>query len=485
MAREAMVLDPTHGPGVVDTLVEGVRSGTPPRQWSAARGRIGVEHDRLAALLVAGGQGYGVTTRVGHRDDESIAPSASGDLLAQDEFQRDLLDSHRLPARRWATRHQVRCITWAKAQLWSLGGSGVDPEIYDLVLRAAADRDFAPTVPLDASYSCGDVIPGAWWASGLLTHYGDQYLGPKQGLTLINGVFVHAGVCLASLDSLTGLASTLREVATAALVAGGAKLDGVELAESRRGPAAPPLLARPVDQLRRSGQHAPGQDPVSIRATGSVLVALQQAIDGLRSALGRTLTTPSDNPVLYDDRLVEQDSFMSIDLVLATSSLIEALLLAATWLERAIAWLCGGRCGLPPDLRDDATGLGLIQVPKLATAQVERLRAELARRAFASGSSTSHGIEDLWTNGLVAATQLDTALITTHELLSLSAAVVARAGRLGAPRVEGLWGGVPATGTSFRDDVAGYRAAFDWCGTTSWMPPTDVVGSGFGLPATS
>lgn len=462
MVRDTGVLDEALAPGVVDTLVAGVGSGSPPRHWPAARPRIEAEHERLAGLLIEGTQGYGVTTRVGHRDNESITSAATDDLMTQDEFQRDLLDSHRLPARRWASAHQVRCMTWAKAQLWSLGDSGVDPELYDLVVRAALDRDFAPTVPLDASYSCGDVIPGAWWATGLLTHYGDQYLGPKQGLTLINGVFVHAGVCLASIGVAAGLVRTLREVATAVLVAGNAKLDGVALAEARQGSAAPTVLARPTTALPRPVRDSLGQDPVAIRATVSVLAAVQHAVDGQRRALGRVLTTPSDNPVLDGDRLVEQDSFMSLSLVLATSNLIEALLLAATWLERAIAWLCGGRCALPPDLRD-GNGLGLIQVPKLATAQVERLRAELARRVFASGSSTSHGIEDLWTNGLVAGTQLDSALVTMHELLALTAAVVARAGRLGAPRVDGLWDGLAATGDSFRDDVAAYREAFDWC----------------------
>ncbi|MGW5195531.1 aromatic amino acid lyase [Kribbella sp. NPDC004138] len=432
----------------------------PPVGWKAARPKIVAEHAALGRLLLGGTDGYGVTTLVGHRDREPILGTAASDL-AQDEFQRDLLDTHRLPARRWATDRQVRCISAAKAQLLSNGGTGVDPEIYDLVALAAVDEDFRPRVPSDASYSCGDVIPAAWWAEGLLTQYGGMHLGPKQGLTLINGVFVHAGYCLAAVEQLSAMAGTLRIVATAALVAGRAKLGAVELAEELQESWEEPPLVTSTSDLPNADRRELGQDPVAIRATASVILAVRRAVAQLESALERVLTSPSDNPVLWNGRLVEQDSFMSVELAIATSGVIEAVLVCATWTERLISWLCSGRTGLPPDLRDD-TGLGLIQVPKLALAHVERLRHELGIRTFASGASTSHGIEDLWTNGLGACAELDQGLHTLHELLALAAATTTRAIALGAPTAKPRWAWHHSPGKTFRDDVAHFRETFAW-----------------------
>jgi histidine ammonia-lyase len=232
------------------------------------------------------------------------------------------------------------------------------------------------------------------------------------------------------------LAAAVRTLATSALVAGGAKLDAVLHAEALgRSVLDVPSTTLPPPPART----APGQDPVAVRATPEVLAALELTLAHLADALDAALGAPSDNPIVGEEAFLEQASFLAPGVAIATSGVIEVLLLTATWTERMIHWLCSGEAGaLPEDLRVGA-GLGLIQVPKLATAWVEGMRMAHGRRTLASGSSTSHEIEDLWTNGLHATVDADAAAVRLCRLLALLATAVDVAHDLGAPVIETSW----------------------------------------------
>jgi hypothetical protein len=83
---------------------------------------------------------------------------------------------------------------------------------------------------------------------------------------------------------------------------------------------------------------------------------------------------------------------------------------------------------MPPIALDASTPsdkLGLIQYPKIMTALVEDARLKLGRRTFASGSCTSYGVEDLWTNGLSTVSQLDQLMVYYLELLSVEFFILA------------------------------------------------------------
>lgn len=72
---------------------------------------------------------------------------------------------------------------------------------------------------------------------------------------------------------------------------------------------------------------------------------------------------------------------------------------------------------------DPLNELGLIQVPKLVTNLVEEMRLSLGRRIFASGSSTSYGIEDLWSMAVPLIEQLYKALATIHTVLKIESLI--------------------------------------------------------------
>lgn len=421
--------------GTTERLLSLIDGGRVPRQWRSAKRRIAGDFEALGHLLDAGTDGYGVTTGVGHRDHDHLA-----DIKA---FQDDLLASHALPGLRWSTHFQSRCVSVVKAQQLSTGGTGCAPAVYEAVIEAAADGDFAPRVPLDATYSSGDVICGAWWAQGLLDRE-PIVLGAKGALSLVNGSFVHLGTALALLGTAQDALKTYRTVAAGVMTAGRAK-------EAHAFPGTP--VSEPASRL--------GQDPVAIRAAADVLDVLERTVTTLREALERELERQSDNPLVVDGRYVEQASFLALPVAMATSGLADALMLAGTWLDRAVTWLTYEAGGLPKDLAEDGR-LGLIQVPKLVAAHVHRLREVLAPRPFTAGGSTSHDIEDLWSHGVMSCVAVSDGLAVLHELLALTAAVVGRSAQVGgaAEAVELL--GLEAPPKVFAEAVEAYRAAFSW-----------------------
>lgn len=371
---------------LTEAVVRAARTGSVLSRWEAARATIADDHRTLLDLLRQGSYVYGVNAGVGHRHQDLVAPG-------RERMQQDaILASHRLPGTHWANAHQSRLVTATKLQQLSEGGSGVSPMTYEAVLACTADQGFRPRLPLDASYSSGDVIPGAWWAQAVVERVPAEEVGPKDILSLCNGSYVHVGCAIDLLVRTEGLRSVLDEVARRVREVGGAApVDAGGSARSASG------RGRSVEGIWQRGQ-----DPVSIRATPQVMATLLAASEMLAEAIEGALGSPSDNPLITPEGPIEQASFLAPQVALTTSSLIEALLFTATWIERAVHWLCGGGSGvLPADLADEGS-LGLIQVPKLATAWTEELRLRAGRRTWASGSATSHGIEDLWTLGLAA-----------------------------------------------------------------------------------
>ena len=317
---------------------------------------------------------YGATTLTGHLDDVRVSVEAAVAL------QHRIIDSHCIGARPFQPPATARLVGYAKACAVAAGGSGLSAGIYEHLLDALCDPAFAPEIPVSASYSCGDVIPGAHWARALLEHggfSGRHGLLPGDALALINGSFVDLGTTLA-------LVPALRD----ALVACSANAAGVA----------------------RAWEHADGgggtQAAVSVRATPQLMATLMLAATTLVRVLGEELATPSANPLvsMQAGRIESQASFMSPRLAVAKSALAEAVLFAS--------WACQGRIGavvqrLEAGEVPGIDALDVVQVPKLTQAWLEESRLRLGRRLFASGAQTSRGIEDLWSFGTLASAQLE------------------------------------------------------------------------------
>jgi histidine ammonia-lyase len=405
-------------------LLEYAQQRAWPHAWDEASRRLYADRAHLERLLAEPDPPaiYGVNTLVGHLDDRRLPPED------QSDFQERLLRNHALGTPPYYGELEAACMGYCRMQFYCLGGGAISPDLFFRMGQALSDRNFRPRVPKSCSYSCGDVIPAAHWALDLLqfirTPIRPTGLRPKEGLSLINGCFVHAGAALARLPDVRNawLAYVVATRMNARLCGAHRSNYTSLLTEDGSDPLqAVSALVRDVAVPGPDPEDRP-QDPVSVRAFPQVAAALAQAIAGYLGALDQTLTRRSDNPLVLADspEPLSQASFLAPQLTLAAGNLVEAWLLALWSVERRLHWLLSGRVpGIPLNGSPAEGELGFIQVPKLATALLEETRLRAGRRTFASGSSTSYGIEDLWTFGLDSVEVLAAVLRNARRLLAV------------------------------------------------------------------
>ena len=398
------------------SCIETVRA---PTVWAASLNAIETEHNHLRALVEEPTlRVYGANTLVGHRDCETVSePSA---------ITAEILRTHAIGGAPWYERHTVKCIGYAKLYSWTAGLSGVSRQLFESVGDLLLDPNFNPRVPQAASYSCGDVIPAAHWANCVLEELAvrrSHTVRPGEIMALINGSFVHVGYAVSLTTKLERIWALSLEVALlfhSVTLANMSNLYFVSASERN-------WARQAVNYVREhSGRPiaaAAIQDPVSLRAIPQILEAWCSAIDGFLGETNYVLDKPSSNPFVDPKHPfpISQASFLSPTLSIKTSTLIEAVLFLMWALLGWVKHLLSGRiAGIPRDGGTAASPLGLIQYPKLMTAICADARLKLGRKTFASGSDTSYGIEDLWTNGVLGLAQLEEGLDKLQSMLCLA-----------------------------------------------------------------
>jgi len=380
--------------------------------------RLANEHRHLQALVQDPAvRVYGANTLVGHRDAEAVAEP--------DATTAEILRTHTIAPPPWLDGEMARCIGYAKLYSWAAGLSGVSPQLFEGVSKLVTKKDFHPKVPCGASYSCGDVIPAAHWAKAVLdelARVGSHAAEPGEIMALINGNFVHVGRAVAVVAKLQRTSTLAIEAAAlfhSAALANSSNLYFVATAERAWASNAIRYIAD------RAGQPLAAtitQDPVSLRAIPQVLETWGNAVSDFLNEVNYLLFKPSCNPFIDEQHAfpISQASFLAPTLSVKTSALIEAALFLM-W--AVLGWtnhLLSGRVpDIPLDGATQDSPLGLIQLPKLMAAACEKARMDLGRRTFAAGSSTSHGIEDIWTNGVFTLMQLESALDALESVFCL------------------------------------------------------------------
>lgn len=402
-----------------------------PRCVKTGRKKVKADREWLDDMLAKGGLGavYGLNTGVGHQDSAALSDECIRTL------QKRVIESHCL-SQSGSTGHwsdfDARLVGVAKLFALSSGGSGITPALYEGIIKAVCARDFKPRLGVGQSYSCGDVIPAAHWSRQLMQWLGkplDTLRGGEM-MALINGYFFHAGLAAGNFVRT----EEMLNIATAASAAT-AKLSGCPRRNFVRD------LPKHMKTARKALSHVqmqcPAGDPmktapqssVSIRAIPETLVALFETAEALGVQVDRALAMPSGNPLIQRDvqggAVTSQASFLAPGISFAQSALLEAMLFAATAVVGRVNFqLAGYNHRVPRDgVSDIESDVGLIQVPKEMMAQVEKLRLAAGRRLFASGSNTSHGIEDLWTYGEEASALLNEAAETLTGLFIRELAV--------------------------------------------------------------
>jgi len=340
---------------------------------------------------------YGVTTGFGKLSEVAIPH----DKLAQ--LQVNLVRSHasgvgdRLPER------EVRAMMLLRANVIAKGYSGARPELVDLILQML-NADVYPPIPEQGSVGAsGDLAPLAHLGLALIGEgtliRGDReapatiilneigatplVLGPKEGITLINGTQTHTGVALIALVHARALWRTAHvagAMSLEALLGTPVAFDArIHEARGQKGQARSAALLRDLladSEVRES--HRLGdprvQDPYALRCMPQVHGPVLDALDFIDNAVSRELNAATDNPLVFEDgETLSGGNFHGLVVAMALDFLAIVLTNLATMAERRIDRLVHPDLnqGLPAFLTPDAgvnSGFMMAQVTAAALA---------------------------------------------------------------------------------------------------------------------
>jgi histidine ammonia-lyase len=209
-------------------------------------------------------------------------------------------------------------------------------------------------------------------------------LGPKEGITLINGTQAHTAIAaLAVVDAhrLWQIAHLAGAMTLEALMGTPVPFDArIQEARGQLGQAASAALLRELlrgSEIRESHRDNDPrvQDPYALRCMPQVHGPVLDAIDFCAGVIGRELNAATDNPLVFADteELLSGGNFHGQAVAMALDFLAIAMTNLATIAERRIDRLVNPDLnqGLPPMLSSDAgvnSGFMMAQVTAAALA---------------------------------------------------------------------------------------------------------------------
>ncbi|MEO6527514.1 MAG: histidine ammonia-lyase [Gemmatimonadaceae bacterium] len=375
----AVVLD-GHSLALEDVVAVAI-DRAPVELAPSARTRMERANGVVTALVESGAVAYGVTTGFGKLSDIAIP---RGRLA---ELQVNLVRSHAAGVGRPLPERETRAMMLLRANVMAKGFSGARAVLVDTLL-AMLNVGLYPPIPEQGSVGAsGDLAPLAHLALSLIgegtltlgTDVGPAAdmmmragiapvtLGPKEGITLINGTQAHTAIAaLAIVDAhrLWQVAHLAGAMSLDALLGTPVAFDArIHDARGQLGQAASAALLRALLQssaIRES--HREGdpriQDPYALRCMPQVHGPVLDAIDFCAGVVGRELNAATDNPLVFADtgELLSGGNFHGQSVAMALDFMAIALTNLATIAERRIDRLVNPDLnqGLPPFLTSDA-----------------------------------------------------------------------------------------------------------------------------------
>lgn len=395
---------------------------------------------------------YGINTGFG---DLSTVRIPHGQLR---ELQHNLVRSHAVGVGTPLPEDVVRAILLLRANTLAAGRSGVRPEVIDL-LCDMANRRVHPAIPRHGSVGAsGDLAPLAH-AALVLIGEGETIdqgkrrsgadalkaaglkpieLGPKEGVSLINGTQVMTAIGCLALHDAEVLATTADIVGamSAEALRGTDRAWDPDLHATRPHPGQQAVAANLRSLMAGSANvasHRVGdprvQDPYSVRCIPQVHGATRDALGYVRRVLEIEINSVTDNPIVFaeDHRVVSGGNFhgqpIAIALDLATIAVAELADISEARVDRMTN---GHTSGLPPFLTSNAgtnSGFMVAQYTSAALVTENRLRAF---PASVESLPTSAGMEDHVSMGLHAAHKLAEVVQNTREVLAIEALCAAQ-----------------------------------------------------------
>ncbi|HEY5440464.1 MAG TPA: histidine ammonia-lyase [Gemmatimonadaceae bacterium] len=365
----------------LDDVVAVALDRAPVELAPSARARMVRANDVVSALVAGNAVAYGVTTGFGKLSDVAIPR----DRL--NELQVNLVRSHACGVGPLLPEREARAMMLLRANVIAKGFSGARPVLVD-TLASMLNAGLYPPVPEQGSVGAsGDLAPLAHLALALIgegpLHQGSETgdaatllaragiepvrLGPKEGITLINGTQAHTAIAaLAVVDAhrLWQVAHLAGAMSLEALMGTPVAFDArIQEARGQLGQAASAALLRELlkdSEIRESHRDNDPrvQDPYALRCMPQVHGPVLDAIDFCAGVIGRELNAATDNPLVFADtgELLSGGNFHGQAVAMALDFLAIALTNLATIAERRIDRLVHPDLnqGLPPFLTQDA-----------------------------------------------------------------------------------------------------------------------------------
>ena len=432
-------------------MVEVARLGRRVELSDDARRRMSASRAVVERLVAEGATAYGVTTGFGDLANVRIDPAQATDL------QRNLVRSHAAGVGEPLPVEVVRAMLLLRANTLAIGLSGVRPELPEL-LCAMLNAGVHPVIPSRGSVGAsgdlaplahlalvvigegqaiinGSAIPGgrALETAGLRP----MQLQAKEGLALLNGTQLMAGIGALALHDGLALAATANVVGAMSLEAmeGTGAAFAASLLEARPHPGQVAVGAHLRNLLAGSqigASHAASehrlQDAYSLRCMPQVHGAVVDALGELSRVLAVEINSVTDNPLIFPSgEVVSGGNFHGEPLAMALDYAAIALAELAGISERRSARLVDAHLSGLPAFLSENPGLesGLMIAQYTAAALVNELQS-LAHPSSVHTLPTSANQEDHVSMGATSALHLREVLDRATTVLAIEALCAAQ-----------------------------------------------------------
>jgi histidine ammonia-lyase len=412
---------------------------------------------------------YGVTTGFGDLAAVRIDPQQTAEL------QRNLVRSHAAGVGEPLPADVVRAMLVLRANTLAIGLSGVRVELAELLCHML-NAGVHPVVPSRGSVGAsGDLAPLAHLALVVIGEgtaevagqrmRGAEALGAaglepmelkaKEGLALLNGTQLMAGIGVLAVEDARRLAMTADLVGAMSLEAmlgtGEAFVEALVGARPHPGQLASAAHLRDLlagSEIGASHRDSPHrlQDPYSLRCMPQVHGAVRDALDQLERVLLVEINSATDNPLVFpataeqpDGAVISGGNFHGEPLALTLDYAKTAVAELASISERRTARLVDAHLSGLPAFLSEQPGLqsGLMIAQYTAAALVNELQA-LTHPSSVDTIPTSANQEDHVSMGATSALHLREVLDRAETVLAIEALCAAQGLDFRAPMHPGV-----------------------------------------------
>ena len=404
-------------------------------------GRMGEARAVVERAVERGDAVYGVTTGVASRKRVRVAPAEVA------EFNRRLIQSHRVGQGQDAPSDVVRATMLRLANGFAAGTTGVRPDLAERLV-AALNEGLSPRVRLLGSVGQSDLAPNADLAHRLFDGFP---LAAGEALWLVNNNAFSTALGALAVADAQRLLEVLHLAGALDLEAFRANVSILHADVARTRPSAGlhASLERLVELLTGSSLWEPGaarnlQDPLSFRGLPQVLGAARDALEFVGRQLSVELNASSWNPLVVasEDRIL---SVSNLDVVALAAALDFLRIVFAPALtaanERLMKLLQEPFSGLPDGLaaREGSHEDGLAELGNAGQALTAEARLLAQPVSFELASTTqAEGIEDRMTMAPLAARRLAEMVELGERIVAIELVVAAQAVDLRGPPSLGV-----------------------------------------------